>query len=78
MLHSDQMFRTTAETKGECLDPVKHVKLGRVAQSVGHLARKSDVLVSIPGLAIYFRFSFRCFKRGSCQVLAKVCARSIG
>ena len=31
---------------------------GRVAQSVGHLTRKSGVLGSIPGLATYFRFSF--------------------
>ena len=51
---------------------------GRVAQSVGHLTRKSEVLGSIPGLATYFRFSFRCFKWGSCQLLAKVCARSTG
>ena len=51
---------------------------GRVAQSVGHLTRKSGVLGSIPGLAIYFRFSFRFFKKGSCQLLAKVCARSTG
>ena len=51
---------------------------GRVAQSVGHLTRKSEVLGSIPGLATYFRFSFRFFKRGSCQLLAKVCARSTG
>ena len=35
---------------------------GRVAQSVGHLTRKSGVLGSIPGLATYFRFSF-CFSR---------------
>ena len=49
---------------------------GRVAQSVGHLTRKSGVLGSIPGLATYFRFSFRFFKKGSCQLLAKVCARS--
>ena len=47
---------------------------GRVAQSVGHLTRKSGVLGSIPGLARYFRFSFRFFKKGSCQSLAKVCA----
>ena len=40
---------------------------GRVAQSVGHLTRKSGVLGSIPGLASYFRFSFRFFKKGSCQ-----------
>ena len=51
---------------------------GRVAQSVGHLTRKSGVLSSIPGLATYFRFSFRFFKKGSCQLLAKVCARSTG
>ena len=41
---------------------------GRVAQSVGHLT----------GLATYFRFSFPFFKKGSCQLLAKVCARSTG
>ena len=51
---------------------------GRVAQSVGHLTRKSGVLGSIPGLATYFRFSFRFFKKGSFQLLAKVCARSTG
>ena len=34
-------------------------KPGRVAQSVGHLTRKSEVLGSIPGLATCFRFSFR-------------------
>ena len=50
---------------------------GRVAQSVGHLTRKSGVLSSIPGLATYFRFSFRFFKKGSCQLLAKVCARCV-
>ena len=55
----------------------RHVP-GRVAQSVGHLTRKSGVLGSIPGLATYFRFSFRFFKRGSFQLLAKVCARSTG
>ena len=51
---------------------------GHVAQSVGHPTRKSGVLGSIPGLATYFRFSFRFFKKGSCQLLAKVCARSTG
>ena len=56
----------------------QHVKPGRVAQSVGHLTRKSGVLGSIPGLATYFRFSFRFFKKGSCQLLAKECARSTG
>ena len=51
---------------------------GRVVQSVGHLTRKSGVLGSISGLAKYFRFSFRFFMKGSCQLLAKVCARSTG
>ena len=51
---------------------------GRVAQSVGHLTRKSGVLGLIPGLATYFRFTFRFFKKGSCQLLAKVCARNTG
>ena len=51
---------------------------GCVAQSVGHLTRKSGVLGLIPGLATYFRFSFRFFKKGSCQLLAKVYARSTG
>ena len=44
---------------------------GGVVQSVGHLTCKSGVLGSIPGLATYFRFSFRFFKKGSCQLLAK-------
>ena len=39
-------------------------KPGRVAQSVGHSTHKSGVLGSIPGLATYFRFSFRFFKKG--------------
>ena len=56
---------------------LKHLP-GRVAQSVGNLTRKSGVPGSIPGLATYFRFSFRFFKKGSCQLLAKVCARSTG
>ena len=51
---------------------------GRVAQSVGHLTHKSGVLGSIPGLATIFCFSFRFFKKGSCQLLTKVCARSTG
>ena len=33
--------------------------LGHVAQSVGHLTRKSEVLGSISGQATYLRFSFR-------------------
>ena len=33
--------------------------LGHVAQLVGHLTDKSEVLGSISGLATYLRFSFR-------------------
>ena len=51
---------------------------GRIAQSVGHLTRKSEVLGWIPGLATYSRVSFRFFKKDSCQLLVKVCARSTG
>ena len=47
------------------------VKPDRVAQSVGHRTRKSGVPGSIHGLAKYFRFSFRFFKKGSCQLLTK-------
>ena len=36
---------------------------GRVAQLVRRLTRKSEVLGSIPGLATYFRFSFRFSRR---------------
>ena len=32
---------------------------GRIAQSEGHLTRKSEVLGLIHSLATYFRFSFR-------------------
>ena len=52
--------------------------LGRVAQSVARLTQEPEVLDSIPGPATYFRFSFCWFKKGSCQLLAKVCARSTG
>ena len=38
-------------------------KSGCVAQSIGHLTCKSGVLGSIPGLATYFRFSFRFSRR---------------
>ena len=38
----------------------------RVAQSVGHLTRKSGVLGSTPGLATYFPFSF--FQKGQLSV----------
>ena len=54
-----------------------YTRPGRIVQSVGHLIRKSGVLGSIPGLATYFRPS-AFFKKGSCQLLAKVCARSTG
>ena len=37
---------------------INHYMPGRLAQSVGHLIRKSEVLGSVPDLATYFRFSF--------------------
>ena len=40
-------------------------KLDVNVKSVGHLTRMSGDLGSIPGLATYFRFSFRFFKRVS-------------
>ena len=51
---------------------------GRIAQSVGHLTHKSEVLDLIPGLATYLCFSFHLFKRGHRQLLAKVCTQSTG
>ena len=66
------------QTISACFFSASFSRLGRVAQSVGHLTRKSGVLGSIPGLATYFRFSFHFFKKGSYQLLAKVCARSTG
>ena len=69
---------TYANTCNSIDDVNNNAAPGHVAQSVGHLARKSGVLGSIPRLATYFRFSFRFFKKGSCQLLAKVCARSTG
>ena len=47
---------------GTCRPKYFILYVTRVAQSVGHLTRKSGVLGSIPGLATYFRFSFRFFK----------------
>ena len=52
--------------------------LSCVTQSIARLTREVEVPNSISGLATYFRFSFRFFKKGSRQLLAKVCARSTG
>ena len=79
MIKTERKNMLTLHKKDEIIAHVDIcVKPGHVAQSVGHLTRKSGVLGSIPGLATYFRFSFRFFKKGSCQLLAKVCARSTG
>ena len=47
----------------QCVQPSEPIRMsekpGRLAQSARHLTRKSEVLGSIPGLATYFRFSFR-------------------
>ena len=42
---------------------VLSLRPGHVAQSVGYPTHKSGVLGSIPGLATYFRFSFRFSRR---------------
>ena len=68
------MGKGTPSTVTDCCG----FQLNGVAQPVEHLTRKSGVLGSIPGLATYFRFSFRFSKKGSCLLLAKVCARSTG
>ena len=68
--HAVQKF---ARAGWQCPDRIVHMRQlacvragpGRVAQSVGHLTRKSGVLGSIPGVTTYFRFSFRFFKKGS-------------
>ena len=53
-------------------------KPGCVAQSVGHLTRKSGVLGSIPGSGNILSFLLPLFQEGQFQLLAKVCARSTG
>ena len=87
MIRSRKMLKRVGDRRHPCLIPtvvLNHSPMlpfiwpGRVAQLVGHLTRKSGVLGSIPSLATYFRFSFCFFKKGSCQLLAKVCARSTG
>ena len=41
------------------MEPYTKMWPGGVAQQVGYLTRKSEVLTSIPSLATYFGFSFR-------------------
>ena len=62
--------KSCVHSKGHNFDPV-FIKQSPscVAQSVGHLTRKSGVLGSIPSLATYFHLCFRFFKKGSCQLL---------
>ena len=78
LLKSLSYFIQNSLSYDVCNFQAKEKQPGRVAQSVGHLTRKSGVLGSIPDLVTYFRFSFRFFKNGSCLLLAKVCARSTG
>ena len=51
---------------------------GRVAQSVGQLTRKSGGLGFDTRSGKILSFLLPLFKKGSCQLLAKVCARSTG
>ena len=49
---------------------------GRVAQSVGHLTRKSEVLGSIPGLTIYFRFFLPLIQEGQLSITGEtICTK---
>ena len=81
----------TATPKPWVLRPQRFIRLKRCGLSTirlqsgchqegvqTNLQNIKGVLGSIPGLATYFRFSFRFIKKGSCQLLAKVCARSTG
>ena len=42
-----------------------------IAQSVARPTQEPEVTGLIPGPATYFRFSFRWFKKGNCQLQAK-------
>ena len=52
----------TPDLRVRCSNP------GPLTYEAGHLTRKSAVLGSIPGLATYFRFSFRFFQEGQLSV----------
>ena len=67
---SEQLFHTMA--------PNQRVSQGLHKPLQPFLKKRKEKLKYVPGLATYFRFSFRFFKKGSCQLLAKVCARSTG
>ena len=78
--HNDELEPTPGNTLRQTFEnqvlTFKMLELGCVAQSVGHLT-KSGALGSIPGLATYFFSpSPDSFKKGSCQLLAEVCAGS--
>ena len=75
----EQELETLVESlDNTCTNYKMEISVEKTKLSVRHPTHKSGVLGSIPGLATYFRFSFRFFKKDSCQLLAKVCARSTG
>ena len=51
---------------------------GCVTQWEARLSQEPEVLGLIPGPVTYFPFSFHWFKKSSCELLARVCARSSG
>ena len=53
-----------------------HHEPGRVAQSVARLTQEPEVPGPILDPATLSFLLLRCFKKDSCQLLAKVCARS--
>ena len=78
----EEIDGTVAACKSWTHDSLKENRklnpLGRVVQSIACLTQEPEVPCPYPDPATYFRFSFHWFKKGSCQLLAKVCAQSTG
>ena len=74
-MHTNNMYTHTHLHACKCTSICS--KMHTYIYAYTHIHRQYTVS-RIPGLATYFRFSFRFFKKGSCQLLAKVCARSTG
>ena len=81
IFHNLKYLFTFGPTGNWSKDYTSEVQVGPVQGPMVQVIWSKDYsypLGSIPGLATYFRFSFPFFKKGSCQLLAKVCARSTG
>ena len=78
MTNSANGIQREIKVKGQKMGIVTLEQLFQIMAPNQRFSQGLRVLGSIPGLATYFRFSFRFFKKGSCQLLAKVCVRSTG